>query len=292
MTPVRRQEDPIRAQKSAVVSIDPITHRAGFVGIGFGARYGPDELAICRAERFKGVKSDDGDWSPDHVAPAAGCTCGFYAFGPDHERPEIDKTRWTLDVELAGRVIRHKLGYRAQHQRVMKAAPPSLCVCGAWTRFLVVHTAGEISALCAGCAEDPKWLAVDRAYVEGLLGVELDGWWLRKADELGHAKPAAAPTPTPAPVAVSGGEGLGLLARLISDELPGDLRPQALSGFAGVMSRAGIVSNQNYWLNLPHQDASNQVQFRVNTYDDRIEIAFIVNAYQVWRRTLFYGKGD
>lgn len=64
-----------------------------------------------------------------HRAPAPGCTCGFYAL---NEKPPLavraTSGEWLLEVELYGRVIAHRLGYRAQYQRV-RSLLAGFCPC-------------------------------------------------------------------------------------------------------------------------------------------------------------------
>lgn len=64
-----------------------------------------------------------------HDAPKLDCTCGFYAVrNPDDLSVGYGSVR--LDVELSGRVIVHERGYRAQHQRVLRAHTPGCWFCG------------------------------------------------------------------------------------------------------------------------------------------------------------------
>jgi hypothetical protein len=62
---------------------------------------------------------------PMHVAPAEGCSCGFYAF---RELASSVRTSLSSDVvlgrvELAGKVIEHDWGFRAQRARIVELIP-------------------------------------------------------------------------------------------------------------------------------------------------------------------------
>ena len=88
----------------------------------------------CSSPRSTGSSARRTAWSreatcplDDHDAPAAECSCGFYAVADDTQlwrlgadEPELA----VLDVELAGRVIEHDHGYRASDQRVTAGALP------------------------------------------------------------------------------------------------------------------------------------------------------------------------
>lgn len=58
-----------------------------------------------------------GDRVEPHEAPSANCTCGFYATRSDEGAYGVV----AVEVELSGRVIVHEHGYRAEHQRIVKA---------------------------------------------------------------------------------------------------------------------------------------------------------------------------
>lgn len=273
--PTRRQDEPIRAVKAACVVLGD-GDRAHFVGVGRGEPYSVDDRARCIDDRCPGG-------GPGHMVPAIGGTCGFYAFGLEHdERPELRDGLWRLDVELFGRVVRHRLGYRAERQRVLSARAPTRCQCGTWARWLVVHFTGEISARCPLCVTDAEWLPVSRSLVANWLGCEVTGWHLLDPQLAPRARP---PAPVGSDGAAAGGapgsvDAGGRLAALFLDELPGELR-EAMGGQPG----------QQY-----HQKIN--VPFRISDYlalvtqvlSDSIEITLTWNHYPIWRRRLLYGR--
>jgi hypothetical protein len=77
------------------------------------------------------------EWTPSHEAPDEDCTCGFYAMkelAPEllHtaslsdliERVSGSGVRFVLGrVELAGKVIEHERGYRAERARIVELIP-------------------------------------------------------------------------------------------------------------------------------------------------------------------------
>ena len=136
--PVREQVDPIVAYKRAAIVDGPLR----LYGVGRHAPYKPDDTATCQRGCSWSLSPGQARdpkcscaWcsSPEgHAAPEATCTCGFYA---------MDKTRLgqlgneyhtgiaDLQVELSGKVIRHRDGYRAQHQRVLGVFVDPACRC-------------------------------------------------------------------------------------------------------------------------------------------------------------------
>lgn len=65
----------------------------------------------------------------DHTSPDVQCSCGFYAV-KDIEQLCDGYGVVKLDVELSGRVIVATNGYRAGHQRVLRAAIDGCYYCG------------------------------------------------------------------------------------------------------------------------------------------------------------------
>jgi hypothetical protein len=73
-----------------------------------------------------------GPVDPEHV-PGWGCTCGFYAtkdlaafrmFPILMDLPHADGVGWIFGrVELAGKIIEHDYGYRAQRARIVELNP-------------------------------------------------------------------------------------------------------------------------------------------------------------------------
>lgn len=83
-----------------------------FAGIGMHGRYGVEEKAVC----LRGYP---------HRVPTLECSCGFWALRSETQVEPIPS--WSaseyvfLEVELHGRVIVAELGFRAEHQRVLRA---------------------------------------------------------------------------------------------------------------------------------------------------------------------------
>lgn len=151
--PERKADEPIRAYKQAWLSIetnltpsqlrlrdfdgDPrirydylpmigeVERHFAFLPLNHGPGYGVEAHAVCttiKPNRF-------GAPARLHKAPKVGCSCGFYAYKQPFGSPETmhfiyaapGKLGAFLEVELAGRVIVHSAGYRAEYQRVMQA---------------------------------------------------------------------------------------------------------------------------------------------------------------------------
>jgi hypothetical protein len=95
------------------------------------------ESAWVYAQCSRGPRDGPFD-APRHHAPAEGCSCGIYAVKspgslkevvgmsmfvlPAGERPS-ERRRAVGVVELAGKVIEHHLGYRAERARIAGIAP-------------------------------------------------------------------------------------------------------------------------------------------------------------------------
>jgi hypothetical protein len=64
-----------------------------------------------------------------HAAPDPGCRCGFHAVATRDDLWRLDASPEAviLDVELAGTVIEHEYGWRAQHQVVLGVHLPAIC---------------------------------------------------------------------------------------------------------------------------------------------------------------------
>jgi hypothetical protein len=92
-----------------------------------------DATCLARSERELFLPSYLGyrtSTTPAHDAPDARCRCGFYAVRNPDDLESSNPLSVRLDVELSGRVIVHEHGYRAQHQRVLRAHPPRCFYCG------------------------------------------------------------------------------------------------------------------------------------------------------------------
>jgi hypothetical protein len=87
-----------------------------FIGYAFG-RYRLVDNARCEREK-------------EHESPVSGCDCGFYAM-KERFRAEFLLERWRqlvlLKVELYGRIIEHRDGYRAQEQEITSMLVPARC---------------------------------------------------------------------------------------------------------------------------------------------------------------------
>lgn len=119
------QDEPIRGYKYAYIAhLDrPDEDVWGFCGVGTGASvvYRSGESARCLPTMRHMVP-------PDHESPQLDCSCGFHAYAdPNMLARKNVPGSVLLDVELYGRVICHRLGYRAQKQRIMVATISTRC---------------------------------------------------------------------------------------------------------------------------------------------------------------------
>lgn len=118
-------EVPILAYKAARLSWSP----GGVWRLSpgtFSGRVETDADARCEARDYQFYM---GTKPATHDAPEISCNCGFHAVrSPDELNSTYGEVR--LDVELSGRVIVHEKGYRAQHQRVLRAHVPPCWYCG------------------------------------------------------------------------------------------------------------------------------------------------------------------
>jgi hypothetical protein len=134
---------PIAARKLARLGIeqDRVVLRPAFFR-QLGEAYGAVAHASCALS--------------DHEAPAADCSCGFYAVADDTQlwrlgadEPELA----VLDVELAGTVIEHDHGYRASDQRVTHVRFHGVCVrCGQRAETFAHRRFGGLVPSCRRCA--------------------------------------------------------------------------------------------------------------------------------------------
>lgn len=88
-----------------------------FTGVT-GDTYTHDENAVCKE-------------FPDHVPPASGCECGFYAFKELRDAKfelSIHPGLFLIHVDLFGIGYAHKYGYRAESQRVNALKFPQRCM--------------------------------------------------------------------------------------------------------------------------------------------------------------------
>ena len=92
-------------------------HTPTFTGIT-GDTYTHDENAVCKE-------------FPNHVPPASGCECGFYAFKERKDAQfelSLHPGLFLIDVDLFGIGFSHKYGYRAESQRVNSLNFPKRCM--------------------------------------------------------------------------------------------------------------------------------------------------------------------
>lgn len=92
-------------------------HTPTFTGVT-GDTYAHDTNAVCKE-------------FPDHVPPASGCECGFYAFKELRDAKfelSIHPGLFLIHVDLFGIGYAHKYGYRAESQRVNSLNFPKRCM--------------------------------------------------------------------------------------------------------------------------------------------------------------------
>jgi hypothetical protein len=78
--------------------------------------YGAVANAVCEVGR-------------QHMVPSTECGCGFHAVSRREDLWRLNTSVGVviLDVELAGRVVEHEHGWRAEHQIVLGAHLPARC---------------------------------------------------------------------------------------------------------------------------------------------------------------------
>lgn len=126
-----------------------------FTGVT-GDTYTHDENAVCKE-------------FPDHVPPASGCECGFYAFKERKDAQfelSLHPGLFLIDVDLFGIGFSHKYGYRAESQRVNSLKFPQRCMrCKVLPARVFVrsyklgygdHTWWQWSVRCSLCAKGIK----------------------------------------------------------------------------------------------------------------------------------------
>lgn len=141
--PKRRADDPFRGYKQAQVYQAPDGFH--FRGLnGRGEPYGVEADAKCDNGPRRG--------QPTHDAPKPDCTCGFYAYNdPQFKHAFLAQPNEALIadlvVDLYGKVIVAKRGYRAGHQRVIEAQLQVPVTCGVVLQreMIEVTTFGDAS---------------------------------------------------------------------------------------------------------------------------------------------------
>jgi hypothetical protein len=165
-----------------------------FSGVGLGGRYGPIDLAVCVSDRR-------------HVAPAAGCGCGFYAWKErDAAAGLLDDERVALlEVELWGAFHEFEHGYIAAAQRVRHITLIPYCIrCLRRRRQLTRGAVGlavqpvrdghRLLPVCAEHAEDAVRI-LHRGELSEALGVE--PVWAAERDTVSQTVPARLARPRP-----------------------------------------------------------------------------------------------
>lgn len=162
--PVRQQAEPITAWKRAGIAIrggQPVLR-----GVMYG-EYKPVDTAIHAPFNFL---------SPDrhHQAPDAKCVCGFYGVAKEWlyqaSKDYTSSSCADLEVELYGRVIRHRDGWRAEKQRVLAVHLDLSCLrCRRPAKG--IHQGGLNCGNCHSGIAPTVWFTP--AELSSLLGVEV-----------------------------------------------------------------------------------------------------------------------
>lgn len=126
-----------RGWKSAQLLCSPGGDRLQLAGISVGGCYGVEDHAVC-------VRGHP------HTTPDLGCACGFYAFRRRKDAVALLARRFglgggvvartLLEVDLAGTVIEHDDGFRAQVQRVLAISVLPWCASCASRGMMVPAT--------------------------------------------------------------------------------------------------------------------------------------------------------
>ncbi len=157
--PERQADEPVRATKRSRLAVDQDTGQFTFAALYSQAPYGVEARAECTmAMRF----------AVEHHAPEPLCQCGFYAYKPSHGALSelfLFPMAVALDVELSGRVIVHEYGYRAEHQRVMRATLLQFrCTHPIPQRDVKVDDGGD-RVVIIGTTTTGAWASTDSPYL-------------------------------------------------------------------------------------------------------------------------------
>lgn len=120
--PVIRQEEAIRGYKVARLQLNGLRTDVVLAPMHIGSYFHkPEATAQC----LKG-------YSVEHEVPDPSCSCGFYAAetpeGITQDRPNMEKGIVLMEVDLTGKIISHRLGVRAAHQRILRIVlQPTTC---------------------------------------------------------------------------------------------------------------------------------------------------------------------
>jgi hypothetical protein len=108
-----------------------------------------------------------------HAAPAIGCSCGFHAvvsIDGLSEVVDLLADSVVLDVEVAGTVIEHERGVRAQQQSILGIGFPRTCAwCGGGA--IAVAPGRVWRSICGDCAGRRR--SVSRAEATAVIGVDV-----------------------------------------------------------------------------------------------------------------------
>jgi hypothetical protein len=147
-------------------SFAPLNH-ASFYGAQIA--YGADADARCLADPTFRSYGRSFAPTPHGPCPSLNCSCGFYACT---DLDMLQGGEAILEVELSGRVIVCEHGYRAGHQRVIRAHLRGCFYCGRTPSTASFEPKGELLLRCATHADATP--SVPIADLTDLLGVPVD----------------------------------------------------------------------------------------------------------------------
>ena len=189
VVPVYRGEEPVRALKAAQLALTrtgvfftSLTAHGGYSS-GRPIEYGPQAVSQCfcmEREMAASPFSYGPSWA-QHRQPGPRTACGFYTWKPHVPFPWEAGT-WLLEVDLYGRVIEHKHGYRGEKQRVLRISPVPGLFCESPLE-LSADAKGLITARCKHCESAGHPVSVER--LRGLLNVEVELDWASAMREEG-----------------------------------------------------------------------------------------------------------
>lgn len=134
---------------------------------GQGTQFGLRARAECLTQRTH----------EDPNMPASDCMCGFYAMAQaDKDWPTLfTADRVQCEVELGGRVIVARLGFRAEWQRILSVAVPRICFgCGQPATCVAVVDEGTPYHAVSWCdehAEGKRRLPIEHIAADLGIGV-------------------------------------------------------------------------------------------------------------------------
>lgn len=142
--------------------------------------YGSDADAICVVENVYYRSRYDVPRAVHGACPSVDCSCGFYACT---DQSMLNGGHAILEVELSGRVIVCERGYRAGHQRVIRAHLRGCYFCGVAPSVASFEPENELRLRCAAHIEATPTIPVEE--LTRLLGVPVD------VDKSVHAEDAS-----------------------------------------------------------------------------------------------------